>query len=258
MTVRDILKNSKKGISLNYNEFEKMEEQGNSHWWYKARRHLVEKELKLCQRRRNDLKVLELASACGNNFSLTQQYGSYFGIDISWHSIEFCKQKDISTIVQGDANSLPFKAKAFDVILALDVFEHIEDDIVCMKEIRRVIKTDGTLIFNVPANMLLYSKHDRAFHHYRRYTKRQLRERMTKSGLSLNFITYWSFFIFPAVFLMRKILSRNTVQIYEAKSDFHRAIPPLKNFKHSFYQPFLFLLSFRFPFYFPLHQKTPQ
>ncbi|MBT4484910.1 MAG: class I SAM-dependent methyltransferase [Candidatus Latescibacteria bacterium] len=210
---------------MKYDEFVKMDEQGATHWWYRARRRLLRNDLQISADDKERLKILDLASACGDNFFVCKDIGDYYGLDISWDAINYCKQKNISTIVQGDAHYLPFKSDTFDVIIALDVFEHLDDDLISMKEIWRVLKNNGKLIFNTPAFMLLYSNHDRAFHHYRRYRTKELRKKLTQADFTINFMSYWSFFIFPAVFIMRKVFSPTSNINEENLSDFHIKIP---------------------------------
>jgi len=171
---------------MKYDEFVKMDEQGGSHWWYVTRRELLKQELKSLSSESNDLKILDLASACGHNFAVCSDYGKTFGIDISWHAIKYCKQKNITTIVQGDAQELPFKSNSYDIVLALDVFGHLEDDIASMKEIARVLKEKGKLIFSVPAFMSLLSYHDVAFHHLRRYNAYELKKNWIRLSYRSN------------------------------------------------------------------------
>jgi ubiquinone/menaquinone biosynthesis C-methylase UbiE len=212
---------------MNYEEFVKMDEQSSSHWWYEIRRELLKYAFNTRFPGASGLKILDLASACGDNFVVCSKYGSIYGIDISSHAIGYCRHKGISTIIQGDVQHLPFKSDAYDVVIALDVFEHLEDDIASMKEIRRVLKDEGILIFNTPACMSLFSYHDKAFHHVRRYAAGELKNKLNSAGLPVKFITYWSFFIFPAVFAVRKLFKYGEKSGNEAVSDFHISMSPL-------------------------------
>lgn len=212
---------------MKYEEFVKMDSQGEAHWWYEARRNLVLQQLKNICAKPISLKILDLASACGNNFGAYKDYGKIFGLDISWHAINYCKKKDISTIVQADAQKLPFKSGVFDIVLALDVFEHLEDDLASLKEISRVLKENGGLIFNTPAFMALYSYHDTAFHHFRRYSKYELKDKFTSTDLQIKKITYWSFFIFPVIYIFRRLFCRKIKNEEGSLSDFHRELNPV-------------------------------
>ena len=207
-------------------EFVKMNEQGAGHWWYKARRELLSGQIERLPRGLKNLKILDLASACGDNFSACSGYGEAYGIYISLQSVRYCKEKNIKTIVQGDAQTLPFKSGSYDIVLALDVFEHLKDDVACLKEITRVLKKGGRLIFNTPACKSLYSYHDRAFEHVRRYGAGELRKKAALAELKIVFMTHWSFFIFPAIYVVRKFFSRSGKNGEKILSDFYREINP--------------------------------
>ena len=206
-------------------EFVQMNEGGVGGWWYDARRTMLEKELAsfLPESKK---KILDLAAACGGNFDVCSRYGKVIGLDVSWDSIEYCKQKKATVLVQADAEILPFANESIDIVVALDVFEHLKDDSCSMREIQRVLKKEtGKLIFNTPAFMALFSTHDTAFHHYRRYLSGELKQKIEAANLKVNFITYWSFFIFPLVFLVRKLGDLFQQKGEPAKSDFHLKIP---------------------------------
>lgn len=211
---------------MKYEEFVIMNSQGGSHWWYRARMELLKLALKKIGPNPQGFKILDLASACGDNFLLSSQYGKTFGIDISSQAIAYCRQRNIANMVQGDVQKLPFKSNSYDVVLALDVFEHLEDDLASLKEIRRVLKETGWLIFNAPAFMALYSYHDVAFHHVRRYGRSELVNKIASANLQVKTISYWSFFIFPAVYILRKFVHRQREGNKKALSDFHREVNP--------------------------------
>lgn len=204
-----------------------MSEQGTTHCWYVARRALLVHELRKLSQSSIGLKILDIASACGDSIVVCSNYGKTFGIDVSWDAIKYCKQKNIETILRGDAHNLPFKSDSFDIVVALDVFEHLEDDIASMKEIERVLKSEGKLIFNVPAFMFLFSYHDLAFHHFRRYKAEELKQKLEQAKFQINYLTYWSFFIFPAIFVMRKLFNFKNKLHGETHSDFHLNVPLL-------------------------------
>ena len=210
-----------------FEEFVKMEEQADTHWWYLIRRRLLEFGIEAYNNLDKTIRILDLASACGNNIIACRKYGPTFGIDISDNSINFCKEKRIDTIVQGNVENLPFEDKSFEVVVAFDVFEHVTRDFNCIRETVRVLKTGGHLLVNVPAFMALYSKHDQAFEHLRRYTKPGLTRKLENYGLTVLFGSYWSCFILPGVLLQRKVISRCLGR--PIQSDFNIQLPKAVN-----------------------------
>ena len=210
---------------MNEEEFIQMDKGGVGDWWYDARTIMLERELSSIPLK-SGAKILDLAAACGGNFDICSQYGEVIGLDISWSSIDYCKKKKIVPLVQANAEILPFANESIDIVVALDVLEHLEDDSCSMREIQRILKKDtGKLIFNTPAFMALFSGHDIAFHHYRRYQTSDLRKKLEAAKLRIDFITYWSFFIFPLVFIFRKLEDFFQKPREQAQSNFQLKIP---------------------------------
>jgi ubiquinone/menaquinone biosynthesis C-methylase UbiE len=210
---------------MNQDEFEAMETGGPGKWWYDTREELLVKELKKLSSNEPNLKILDLASACGGNFPVCSKYGEVFGLDISWSSIQICKSKHIKNLVQADAQVLPFADGSVDVVIALDVLEHLENDSSSMHEIARVLNKGGIFIFNTPAIMQLFSYHDLAFHHFRRYSAVELMNKLIDANFKVTTITHWSFFMFPVVYSFRKIKGLFRSSKEQPSSDFQLNLP---------------------------------
>ncbi len=196
-----------------------------THWWFKARRRLVRR---FAEQIRDELgrplRILDVACATAMSFRFLSDLGTIRGLDISRETIHFAKQRGIDRIVRGDAQRMPFREGAFDLVLALDAFEHFPDDVGSMAEVRRVLSPHGALICTVPAFMALWSPHDDAFHHLRRYTRGELKAKIAGQQLSVQRLSYYSMFLTPPLFVFRKLrqlLGRGK----EATSDFTVKIP---------------------------------
>lgn len=234
---------------MKYEEFVKMELQGDTHWWYQARRKLLTLGLNKYASSSRPLKILDLASACGGSLPVCSTYGLAIGIDISPYSIRFCKEKDCDSIVQGDVQLLPFAEGVFDAVIAFDIFEHLQDDVAAMREAYRVLNPKGILLINVPAFMLLYSHHDEAFDHFRRYTAGEVTNKLYLANFGPIYSSYWSFFIFPAVYAFRKLFAKRNQT--DMRSDFHAAVPAWADIilrMFSLLEIFLISKKLRFPF----------
>ncbi len=229
---------------MNQDEFEAMDAGGPGQWWYNAREKLLVRELKKLSLDKPNLRILDLASACGGNFSTCYKHGKVFGLDISWKSIEICKTKGIQNLVQADAQELPFVNGSMDVVIALDVLEHLENDSGSMREVARVLNKDGVFIFNTPAMMQLFSYHDLAFHHFRRYSAVELKNKLINANLQVSWITYWSFFMFPVVYSFRKLKNFFSNSEDQPSSDFQMKIPEfIDNIFRFFSQIEIYLLK---------------
>lgn len=196
-----------------------------THWWFKARRRLVrrfaEQVREECGR---PLRILDVACATAMSFRFLSDLGSIRGLDISTETIRFARQRGIDRIVRGDAQRMPFRDGSFDLVLALDAFEHFPDDRGSMGEVHRVLAKGGALICTVPAYRALWSPHDDAFHHLRRYTRPELRSKLQGTTLEVERLSYYSMFLAPPLFVFRKLralLGKGK----EARSDFTVKIP---------------------------------
>lgn len=196
-----------------------------THWWFRARRRLVRRFAEQLQAELGrPLRILDVACATAMSFRFLGDLGEIRGLDISTETIEFARRRGIDRIVRGDAQSMPFADGSFDLVLALDAFEHFPDDVASMGEVQRVLGPRGALICTVPAFMALWSPHDEVFHHLRRYTRSELKSKLTGRKLDVRKISYYSFFLAPPVFVLRKLrqfLGKNKAPT----SDFNVPIP---------------------------------
>ena len=114
------------------------------------------------------------------------------GIDLAPEALSFSRERGQERLVQGDLTALPFATATFDLITALEVVEHVESDETALAELCRVLKPGGTLLLSVPAYRFLWSSHDVALHHKRRYTAHRMQTNLTRAGLDSAKVTYCS------------------------------------------------------------------
>ncbi len=112
---------------------------------------------------------------------------------------------------QADACALPYPDGFFDLVLSFDVFEHIENDQQAAGECFRVLKNDGFLLFSVPAFQWLYSSHDRALEHFRRYNKQTIRS-ITKEAKTTR-LFFWNAILFAPIALIRLIKKNKPAKV---------------------------------------------
>lgn len=103
-----------------------------------------------------------------------------------------------------------------DVILMLDLLEHIADDVQCLREAGRVLKPGGIIILTVPAHPTLFSRWDEVLGHQRRYTRCRLEAVSQEAGLNLNRMSYWNAISLVPAFLWRRKNSRLSDQFERA------------------------------------------
>ncbi|MBK7392226.1 MAG: class I SAM-dependent methyltransferase [Chloracidobacterium sp.] len=176
-----------------------MDEVEGSHWWFVGRRAILESFLKpICSSlitRNSSLRILDVGCGTGANIEMLSQYGESEGVDVSDDALEFCRRKGLK-VQKGLAETLPYADESFELTTALDVVEHLDDDIAGLKEMFRVTKRGGYSLIFVPAFMWLWGVQDDISNHRIRYTKRQIVERLETAGYTVERATYanWTFF----------------------------------------------------------------
>ena len=210
---------------MDHAEFDKMFEVEETNWWYRGRRALVTPWIECHHQAHGSLRILDIASATGISFRMFGKYGAVHGLDISDETIRLCHQRGVRGLVQGDAERLPFRDNSFDVVMALDALEHFRDDHAAMAEIYRVARPHALVLITVPAFMFLWSPHDEAYHHMRRYTRGELSSKLQQHQFQLHKISYYSMTLMPPVFVMRKWRSILQKKEETAHSDFFLSLP---------------------------------
>jgi SAM-dependent methyltransferase len=177
-----------------------------THWWHAARRRIVLDWIEQRYPGRDDLAILD--AGCGTGLMLQQMshLGSAEGVDISKEALEFCRKRGLRNVRTADVMHLPFADCSFDVVTALDVLEHLDDDSGALREWRRVLNPGGRIFIFAPAHRWLWSLQDDVSHHKRRYTARTLRAAVERGGLILERQSYVSAFLLPVIYLGRQWL----------------------------------------------------
>jgi ubiquinone/menaquinone biosynthesis C-methylase UbiE len=168
-------------------EIQNLADLESEHWWYVLRSESVQKwALSLPA----GSKILDVGSASGGNTLLLGELGfNVTSLEMTELGVELQLKKGIH-VVKGDATDLPFESNQFDAILCLDVLEHIEDDISALTEMYRVTKPEGKFLFSVPEDPRLWSQHDEAVSHVRRYSRNEFENKTTGVGFQIS--TTWS------------------------------------------------------------------
>lgn len=178
-----------------------------SHWWFKGRRRLFADTLDHAHIAR-EAEVLDIGSSTGTNLRLLKSLGfsRVTGLDQSEEAIRYCAEKGLGEVRRGDACALPFPDKSFDLVLATDIIEHVEDDEQALREIARVLKPGGRVLLSVPAFPSLWGLQDRVAQHKRRYLSPVLRALVEQSGLEVRDWFYFNYLLFAPIWLSRRLI----------------------------------------------------
>lgn len=179
-----------------------------THWWYLGRRKIIGS---LVERIRTMLRnpaprILDVGCGTGANLKMLATYGSAEGVDISDQAVEFCRERGLASVKLGAIEELPYTSGSFDLVTALDVVEHLDDDVAGLREIRRVLAPDGCLLLFVPAFMFLWGVQDDVSNHRRRYTLPGLLSVVKKAGFSIEWASYANISFFLPVLAVRSVM----------------------------------------------------
>lgn len=175
-----------------------------NYWWFQARRDMV---FRLVQDLRlpHTAAILEIGCSGGPLLQRlrAQGYTDLTGIDVSEAGIAVAQQRGIPNVSCMDGAHLDFPDASFDLVIASDVLEHIEDEAQALREWTRVLRPGGQLLVFVPAFSFLWGKHDEVNQHYRRYTAEQLATAMRQTGLQVKRRSYWNVGLFLPIAAIR-------------------------------------------------------
>jgi ubiquinone/menaquinone biosynthesis C-methylase UbiE len=201
-------------------EYEAMYQLENTYWWYVARRELAVQLLKDEINGRGPVRILDVGCGTGANAYAFARIAPTFGVDASMDALHFCQNRGIETLTLSPVEELPFDFRSFDIVTALDVLEHTDDDLTSLREIHRVTKDGGLVLITVPAYGFLWSEHDEALKHRRRYTAHELRNKLVVTGFEVMRTSYFiATLFFPILALriwqgLRKDSTRPKTSIY--------------------------------------------
>ena len=175
-----------------------MAEVDTTHWWYVARRDvlaaLVARKVALPP----DARVLEVGCGTGHNLAMLGGFGRVDAVELDDFARELATRRLGRPVSPGALPELPGIARdAYDMVALLDVLEHVEDDVAALRAIAARMKPGATLLLTVPQHMWMWSGHDVANHHFRRYTKRTLRAAADAAGMRITLLQSFNSLLFP-------------------------------------------------------------
>ncbi len=172
------------------------------HWWYRGRREIIRSEL---DRLPLPAHAAVLDAGCGSGRTMAElvAYGEVRGLELDPEAAELARSRGHGEVHTGRLEELPWGPATFDLITCLDVIEHTPDDRATLRSLRGVTKPGGWLLLTVPAYQALWSLHDEANHHYRRYSRRTLRTAATDAGWRVARMTSFNSLLLPPAAVVR-------------------------------------------------------
>ena len=151
-------------------------------------------------------RILDVGCGTGANLKTLSEFGDAEGVDVSPDAIEFCRERGLTNVKLGAAEELPYESGTFDLVTALDVVEHLDDDVGGLREMRRVLRPGGHALIFVPTFMWLWGVQDVVSNHRRRYRLPELRRALEEAGFEVERATYANITFLPPVFLIRLLM----------------------------------------------------
>ena len=222
----------------------------DSHWWFVGRRAILEsfmqKIVSQIPNPKSQIQILDVGCGTGANLEMLGQFGDAEGVDVSEDALAFCRARNLTQVKLGAVERLPYADSSFDLVTALDVVEHLDDDLGGLREMRRVLRPRGRALLFVPAFMWLWGVQDDVSHHRRRYTLPQLTARVREAGFEIERATYANITFFPPILAGRAFMKLTGIK---PESENNITISALNGFLGKLFGAERYWLkNFNFPF----------
>jgi len=178
--------------------YRQMAELDQRHWWYRARRRVLADLIRREVRPPANARILELGCGTGHNLPMLGEFGELDALELDEEARSIAEQRLGRTVMSSPLPELAgVPDRHYDLIAALDVIEHIDDDAGALDAIAAKLKPGGKFVMTVPAHPWMWSAHDVVNHHKRRYSQARLKQLVDNSPLRLEKIGYFNSLLFP-------------------------------------------------------------
>lgn len=184
--------------------FDEMYKVESQHWWFVARRKIIANVIKSLKLEK-DAKILDAGCGNGDNLEMLSKVGHLVAIERDENALARAKSRYIAEVFKGELpDDLPVNLnKENDLIVLLDVLEHIDDDQRSLSVLTGWAKNNGKLLMTVPAYQFLWTVHDELHHHKRRYNINSLKKVIENNGWKVQYISYFNTLLFPLALIDR-------------------------------------------------------
>ena len=194
--------------------YERMAELDSDHWWFVARRDILERLIERVVQPPKNARILEIGCGTGHNLSMLSKFGRVEATEMDATARSLASKRlgrAVTDAALPDLSDWP--TDHFHLVALLDVLEHVPDDRSALAAIYERLKPGGKLLVTVPANKWMWSAHDVAHHHHRRYAKDELRRVARECGFEVDLLSPFNSLLFPLIAGVRaagKLTGRET------------------------------------------------
>jgi SAM-dependent methyltransferase len=190
------------------------------HWWFAARREILAGEIARLPIPR-PAQILEAGCGPGGNLAMLQRFGEVCAIEPDEASRTYAAERNGVEVKGGFLpQTAPDFGKAFDLVACFDVIEHVPDDAGAVARLAQYLKPGGFMVTTVPAYAWMWSDHDAAHHHKRRYALAPYRRLFEQAGLKVRRASHFNSVLFPPIAAVR--LAKNAM----GRTGGDEAMPP--------------------------------
>lgn len=185
--------------------YDRMRVLQEGHWWFEGRRRILTRligDLDLPK----PAKILEVGCGPGGNLAMLKQFGEVTAMEPDAASRAYAAEH-AGVDVEGGLlpDGLPFAPASFDLVCAFDVIEHVDEDAASVAALARLLKPLGYLATTVPGQPWMWSRHDEAHHHKRRYRLPDYRRLFEAAGLEVKTASHFNTLLFPPIAAVRAV-----------------------------------------------------
>src|SRR5688500_1176874 len=184
--------------------YDQMAELDSRHWWFTARHRILDGIIERIVKPPKDARILELGAGTGHNLAMLSRFGSVEASELDPGARKLASKRLGRPVAEAALPDLStFPASAYYLISLLDVLEHVPDDRGSLVAIKERLKPGGTLLLTVPINPWMWSAHDVAHHHHRRYRKHEIRRLAEDAGYEIELLSPFNSLLFPPIAAVR-------------------------------------------------------
>ena len=181
-------------------------------WWFSGMQRITAAMLDPVCQSGGSISVLDVGCGTGGMMSWLSRYrqgANVTGLDVNAEAVGFCRSRNHDQVTMGSATHLPFRSASFDLLTCFDVLVHLrghESERAAMAEMFRVLRPGGIALVRVAAYNWMRSSHDTTLDMHRRYTLKELTNKMESAGFNVLGGSYANMFLFPIAIMWRRVL----------------------------------------------------
>ena len=184
--------------------YDQMAQLDSRHWWFTARRRILDGVIERVIKPPNNARILELGAGTGHNLAMLGRFGTVEASELDPIARDLASERLGRPVVEAALPDLSmFPTDSYDLIALLDVLEHVPDDKGSLASIHQLLRPGGALLVTVPINPWMWTAHDVAHHHHRRYRKSEIRDLAESAGYKIDLISPFNSLLFPPIAAVR-------------------------------------------------------